>query len=320
MSLDLDRLDLGILKVLLVNNGVPPGNPVLRKSFRSIAKDLGVDQGTVRKRMKRLQEQRVLKGWYLGMNPGLTGHDVVHAWVGVENEDTKGALISKLLSDPGTERACNYLGTKVSVVLFSKKGTDSATLERLSKVVGRLGVLHKQGVVPVPAKSLKETDGAIVASLCRDPWKSFASVARELRLSEKTVRRRVAKLAEEGDVYMLPIIDLKALQGIVPIEIVLDYASKDSRASVNKQVVSRVKESLLFCDTSGPFGYFALIVPNISQVEQTERWVRQLDGVSKARAEVLQDVLLNRKHYEEWGTILSSSPDVHQMLVQPTHV
>ena len=315
----MDRLDLRILKVLLVNNGVPPGNSVLRKSFRSIAKDLGVDQGTVRKRIKRLQEQRVLRGWYLGMNPGLTGHDVVHAWVGVENEDAKGDLISKLLSDPDTERACNYLGPKLSVVLFSKKGTDSdAAMERLSRVVGRLGVLHKQGVVPIPAKSLKKTDGAIIASLCRDPWKSFASVAGELRVSEKTVKRRVAKLAGEGDIYMLPIVDLKALQGLVPVELVVDYISKDSRTSVNMHVVSHVRESLLFSDTSGPFGYFALIVPSISQVEQIERWVRQLDGVSKARAEVLQDVLLNRKHYEEWSAILSPSQDVHQMLV-PTH-
>jgi len=267
--------------------------------------------------MKRLQEQRVLRGWYLGINPGLTGHDVVHAWVRIEDENAKGDLLSKLLSDPDTERVCNYLGPKVSVVLFSKKGTGSETLfGHLSKVVGRMGVLHKGGVVPTTMTSLKKTDAAIVASLCRDPWKSFTSVAAEVGLSEKTIRRRVTKLAEDGAIYMLPIIDLKALQGIVPVELVVDYSSKGSRASVNEQVVSQVKEGLIFSDISGPFGYFALIVPNVSQVEQIERWARQLHGVSGARAEVLQDVILNRKHYEEWSKTLSSSPDVRQVLAQ----
>jgi DNA-binding Lrp family transcriptional regulator len=314
----LDRLDVRILKVLLVNNGVPPGNPALRKSFRSIAKDLGVDQGTIRKRMKRLQEQRVLRGWYLGVSPGLTGHDVVHAWVEVKGENAKGDLISRLISDADTERACNYLGPKVSIVLFSKKGTDyDATMEHLSEMVGRLGALHKQGVVPVPARSLRKTDAAIVASLCRDPWKSFATIAGEIGLSERTVKRRVTKLSEEGAIYMLPIVDLKALQGIVPVELVVDYASKELRAAVNKQVVSYVKEGLLFSDSSGPFGYFALIVPNVSQVEQIEQWARRLHGVKSARAEVLQDVILNRKHYEAWSTILSSPSDERQMLAQP---
>jgi DNA-binding Lrp family transcriptional regulator len=306
----LDSLDVRILKVLLVNNGVPPGNPVLRRSFRSMAKDLGVDQGTVRKRMKRLQEQGVIRGWYLGVSPGLTGHDVVHAWVEVENEDAKGDLVARLLQVPDIERACSYLGPKVSVVLFSKKGTDpDAKQEHLAKLVGRLGVLHRQGVVPIGVRTLRQTDAAIVAALCRNPWRSFAGTAEEIGVSERTIKRRVTRLSEEGAIYMLPIVDLKALQGIVPVELRVDYSSKESRALVNSQVASHVKDGLLFSDSSGPFGYFALMVPNVSKVEETERWVRGLKGVAKARAEVLQDVILNRKHYEEWSAKLMAQSE-----------
>ena len=75
----MDHLDLGILRLLLLNNGVPPDSKVLRKSFRSIGKELGVDQGTVRQRMKKFEEQRILRGWYRGASPGLTGHNVAHA-------------------------------------------------------------------------------------------------------------------------------------------------------------------------------------------------------------------------------------------------
>jgi DNA-binding Lrp family transcriptional regulator len=62
MPSGLDPLDLKILKILLVDYGVPPGVPVFRKSFRSMAKVLEVDQATIRRRIKRFQEQRILKG------------------------------------------------------------------------------------------------------------------------------------------------------------------------------------------------------------------------------------------------------------------
>jgi len=56
-SCELDALDIGILKILLANNGVPPGVPVFRKSFRSMAKELRVDQATIRSRMKRFRSR-----------------------------------------------------------------------------------------------------------------------------------------------------------------------------------------------------------------------------------------------------------------------
>ena len=83
----MDRLDFAILKALLVNNGVPPGVPVLRKSFRSIARDLKVDQATVRARMKKFRASQVLRGWTLGINPGTRGLHIGQVWLGVEEAE-----------------------------------------------------------------------------------------------------------------------------------------------------------------------------------------------------------------------------------------
>lgn len=297
----MDRLDLAILKVLLVNNGVPPGTPVLRKSFRSIAKDLGVDQGTIRTRMKRLQEQRILKGWYLGVSPGLTGHDVGYAWLALEPESNKIETINGLLSVPEVERICSYLGPKLSMIFLVEKGSDSdTTIKRLGEMAGGNLALHKQGVVQVPTRTLKETDSSIIRSLQEDPWKPFSFVAKEVGISTKTVVRRVARLSEDGAIYMVPIIDLKALQGIIPVELVVDYLSPQLRSRANERITSHIREELVFAGNSGPYGYFALIASNLSQMEQIGRWAKQQDGVREARVEALQDVMLNRIHYEEW--------------------
>ena len=294
----MDRLDLRLLKCLLVNNGVPPGVPVLRKSFRSMGKELGVDQGTVRKRIRRFQENRILKGWYLGVNPGIEGNDVVHGWFELEGASLKSDLIGRLLSVSDVERVCDYLGPKLSIVLFSKKGADhDASLRRLTRMLGRGVTLHKQGAIVTPSSRLKGIDAAIVSSLRRDPWKPFSTISEETGLSARTVKRRVTSLSEGGAIYMLPIIDLKALHGSIPVELVVDYASS-SKESVNEKISSRIREGLVFSNISGTYGYFALVVPNLAQVEQITHWANQLPGVRRAQADLLQDVILNRSHYE----------------------
>lgn len=297
----MDSLDLAILKILLVNNGVPPGVPVLRKSFRSIARDLGVDQGTIRSRIRRFQEKGVLKGWYLGVSPGLTAHNVGHAWLEVDPESEKSSVIESLLSVPEVERVCSYFGPKLSLVLLVPQDTNQdSTMKKLARLAGPTTSFHRAGVVDVPARVLKETDNLIIGSLRKDPWKPYPTVAEEVGVSFRTVARRVARLSEAGAVYLLPIVDLKAVEGIIPMELVIEYASPSTRARVNANVISYLRHELLFSDTTGPFGYFALMVPNLSRMEQVSKWANQQDGVRGARGEALQDVILNQDHYRRW--------------------
>lgn len=145
---------------------------------------------------------------------------------------------------------------------------------------------------------LKETDEAIIASLRHDPWKPFAVVSDEIGVSARNIKRRVTSLSEGGVICMLPIIDLKALQGVITVELVIDYTSSAARTSVNERSTSHIKDGLVFSDVSGPYGYFAFVVPNLAQVEQIMHWAGQLHGVHKAQVDLLQDIILNRNHYE----------------------
>ncbi len=296
----MDRLDLGVMKMLLVNNGVPPpGGTALKKSFRSMARELGVDQAPVRKRMKRLQEQRVLKGWYLGVNPGLAGQDVIYAWFTIEDESDKVKAIERLLSLSSLERTCNYVGSELKMILLCDKGTvKEKMLGQLVRLAGSQAILRHHAFLEVPAVHLAETDSAIVGCLRQDPWKPYSTVGRELSLSARTVKRRVEKLSEDGGIYMLPIIDYRALQGIIPVDLIVDYVSKETRSTANERILSYLKEELMFSGRFGPTGYFSLMVPNASQVEQIAGWVRRQAGVRQAHANILQDVVLNPSHFQ----------------------
>lgn len=294
----MDVLDLSIMKVLLADNGIPPGTPAMRRSFRSMAKDLRVDQGTIRSRMKKFQEQRILKGWYLGVSPALTGNNVAHVWLEVEPERDKRSLIDELVSVQGVERVCNYLGPRISLVLLYRKEKDlESSLKRISKLTRSNRVFHTQGVGSVSYPNLTATDAAIILSLQEDPWKPYTVVAKELRFSAKTVKRRVTRLSEAGAIYILPDLDLKALEGIIPTEMVVSYVSGKPKAEVTERIASHISGELVFSQISGSRGYFALAVPNVSMVEGIGRWVKQQNGVSDVHTEVLQDVVLNPNHY-----------------------
>ena len=286
------------MKLLLASNGVPPGSPMVRKSFRSIAKDLGVDQGTIRSRMKKLQEQRVLRGWYLGISPAVTGQSVVNAWFEVEGGREKAALIEELLSVAGVERVCSYLGPRISLVLLHRDEKDlEARIGRISKLARRSKLFHAQGAAPRNHHRLTQTDESIIGSLQEDPWKPYSVVARELGISARTVKRRVTRLSEAGAIYMLPDVDLKVLQGIIPVELVVSYGEDGRRAEVNAWIASKIRDDLVFSRISDWHAYFALMVPNVSAVEELESSVRKLDGVSEAHTAVVQDVVLNPYSY-----------------------
>ena len=65
---ELDELDLKIVRSL---------NKNARKSFRDIARELGISLSTVSHRMKRLEENGVLLGFVPALDPKRIGYDLV---------------------------------------------------------------------------------------------------------------------------------------------------------------------------------------------------------------------------------------------------
>lgn len=276
-----------------------------------MAKDLGVDQATVRARMKKFQEQGVLKGWSLGINPGNNGQGVGQVWLGVRRESDKAHAIRALLSSDEVERVCSYFGPTLSFVFLIDEGAEPEPIvERLLGLAGPAASLLRKGVIPVPRRVLRDTDTSIIRSLWKNPWKSYLRVAREVKASSKTVARRVSKMAEEGAIYMLPVVDLKALQGIIPAELVVEYSSIESKEAANAQIVARIGRYLVFSGITGMYGYFALFVENLSKLEQLGEWCRRQEGVGGIHVSALQDVILNPSHYSKNGSI---QPPVSQV-------
>ena len=113
---ELDTLDLRILREVVKNNVMPFPSPSLRKSFRTIGRNLHVDQGTVRNRIRKFGQSGLLKEFYLGVNPSLFGMRMGALFFEVRPQSEKENLKRKVSTMDGVLLVCDYLGAKLSTV------------------------------------------------------------------------------------------------------------------------------------------------------------------------------------------------------------
>jgi DNA-binding Lrp family transcriptional regulator len=94
----------------------------VRESYASIAKRVGVDEETVRKRIKRQEKIGILQGWRAAIHPNLI--DCVDAYVDLEvgNVERKDEIISQLKFLEGVVVIANFEGRGLNVLFYTESG------------------------------------------------------------------------------------------------------------------------------------------------------------------------------------------------------
>lgn len=126
----LDDLDVGLLEALLEDG---------RKSSRQIGRDLGVSEGTVRARMSRLAQARLMKVVAM-VDPLATGAAGEIAEVGLRvRRDAVGSVMQELLKIPEVVLAAVTVGTvdvSVAVAAASRVQLIEVVLDRIRSLDG----------------------------------------------------------------------------------------------------------------------------------------------------------------------------------------
>jgi DNA-binding Lrp family transcriptional regulator len=301
----LDSLDLKILKELVRNNIMPFPSPALRKSLRTIGRNLRIDQGTVRNRIGRFKQNGLLKEFYLGVNPSLFGFKISALWFDVHPQSQKEKVKNEVSSLDRMLLVCDYLGSKLSAVFcYENERELKETTRRITRMANSENVVGQNKPFLPCDSSLKlgPSDWKIINALQEgDPWKkSFSLVAREAGLSTKTVKKRIGMMVEEGAIYLLASVNLRSFEGYVPADLTVFYKSPEFRDKVVNAARDFLGEMLVFADVEDKHhGYFALAVPTIARIREIQGWAQKCDGVGNAHVEILQDILSLRRFYDE---------------------
>jgi Lrp/AsnC family transcriptional regulator for asnA, asnC and gidA len=151
-------------------------------------------------------------------------------------------------------------------------------------------------------KVLDEVDVAIIDELNEDGRRSFAAIARNLGLSEATVRSRFARLSRRGVVQVVLVADALAL-GLVFAEVGVRV-----RGSTIARVVTQLEDVPEIDYISVCTGSFDLLIEivcidNDHMLRVLEERVRTAPGVDSIETFTILDV---PKHSYRWTRLLAS--------------
>lgn len=301
----MDKLDVKIIREILGGTASPSfSDPGLRRSFRGIARNLHVDEGTIRNRMKKLQRSGVFRRWTIGINPRLFGQEMAQLWFDVGSEGEKELLLRKIsLLVRGVATIENYLGTSLSIRLCYESALE---LNRDIQLIAEL--TNCKNIIQGAKQHLRcdldftRLDWAIIKSLQENPWKEYRLISKEVGASVARVKRRMDRMNETGALYILADVNPKLQEGTLMVGLAVFFEDGKRKDQVNQTIIEHLGDQLAFDDTDdGLHSYFGVVLTNVLKMQEISGWVRALSGVREVRAAVLQDSISLESVYDEYA-------------------
>ncbi|HTT16806.1 MAG TPA: HTH domain-containing protein [Thermoplasmata archaeon] len=285
-----DGLDIRILRELTQAQTVLPATPGLRASLRTIAATLGVAPGTVRNRLGRMYTTGVLRGSSVYANPSLLGLRAAAFALEVASRKHKDEVVARLLAIPGAFFLQNFRGPLVGIaVVHEDDRALESLLQEIRRIAGARPVLRTSVPYPPCTASLGRTDWRLLLRLTEGSFASYQELARELRVSVRTLKRSIARLTTGGAIFSVPTMDYRALTGCVPADLLATYTSGTARAEAEREILATVDAWLVYAGVWPEFGLYSLILPRVSSASDVADAVRRLPGVRSARMEFVED-------------------------------
>jgi DNA-binding Lrp family transcriptional regulator len=266
-----------------------------KRSYAKIAARLGVDEESVRLRVKRATQTGLIAGWELILNPVLIGRRSASVVLEIDDVRRKRVIIAQVKLIEGVNFIFDYDESSIRVALYYRNpGELSRMIELLGLLSGGKNPVHWDEHTPACTLNLKKTDWQIVSALRRNPKRSAGDIAREVGVSTRTVRRRLTFMIEGRAFNLLPLGDLKKLSALAYQFLVhLDVSKKGTVDGA----VRRELKSIVFTNVwSGPYSSYAVFCRNVAEAEKIRDWMLGLEGVTDVEMHLMKEII----HVHEW--------------------
>ena len=286
-----DSLDVRVCRELFRDRAGPLLRSDFRRSYRSMARKLQVDEVTVRNRIKRFQQSGFLKGWQLIVNPRLLGVRLAQLWFDVRPPSAKDELVRKLSLIHGVLAISDSYGSSLAlVIMFESELAAKKEFELIARMSNAQNLARANIPFPVCTIELTHTDWRIIKAIQTNPRQSYSIISREVGTSQKTVKRRLRRMIQEKALFVIPSWNPRALDGAIIADLVVFYANPGSKTDLDNRIVSRFDALLVSTRLSDiEHGFFNLLIRNISEAKEILVWVNEQPGVGKAFIELVQD-------------------------------
>jgi len=294
----LDNLDIKILSRLLNN---------CRESDRQTGKELGISGGSVKARIRKMEDAQIIEKFIIKVDPPVLGLGVLY--IVVSGQNIKEILEqTSLIGKPFVVVPC--VGGVVVCGIVVKENLQEK-IELAKKLMKDLKVLSIFEAENHGFNSkLTKTDLEILKQLMKDPQQKIESISKKTNLSTKTVTRCIEKLNENEGIQFTLAYDPTKIKGFIP-HAILTWIDGDLKETL-KKMEKKFSDSFLQI----PFIAKNQIVlfmysKDIYNMDILTQKVRNMDNVKSADLFIPKKIIFFHKWLELAIDESKKSPTLH---------
>lgn len=265
-----------------------------------IARRLGLSVQTVKTRLRILERSGVLAGYQVYPNFRLLGLEVTSLHLRARDASRKRQALGSLRAMPGVWGVYDFQGTDVCLDLVAGDAYQlRALVAAAAHALGGAAHVFYDYKVPQVHIEFSPLDWRILAGLRRNARRPLPELARDLKVSVRTVRRHLNRMEKEGAVDAVAMFDPSRLDGAFPFLLMLHFDGQDVPA-FRRTVLSLFKERWFAQWTPPDAANGHLVVHLLGRsARDIEDWrleAESLPGVQHVDAMVFAGVTIN----EDW--------------------
>jgi DNA-binding Lrp family transcriptional regulator len=200
----MDNLDMKILNRLLNN---------CRESDRQIGIELGISGGAVRARIRKMQRKKIIGKFFIKVEPPVLGYGVLYFVVSGQNINEI-LEQANLVGEPYFMVPCVGGITVCGISIKENMNQKIELAKKLMKDVRVLSIFEAEN--PGFNSNLTKTDLEILEELIKNPIQKIEQIARNTKMSTKTITRCIEKLHGNDGVQFTLVYDPIKIENFIP--------------------------------------------------------------------------------------------------------
>jgi len=258
----------------------------VHRSYVDVARRLGVDEDTVRNRLRMMREMGLLRGWRLIPNARLLGMESSNVVLDFPDQESKDANLPRIREAEGTVLIQDFYGKTLQVTVFHDRA-DEPEKNLMSKEAAAEVAASWRVKLPRCELKPKEVDWSIMAMMLRNAETKLPEIAAKAKISQRTAKRRVNLMMESSAFFMQPLLNLRKAMGVTPCQLLVICAPTRKRA-IDDAIASRFERTVFRLTNSDTHSMFTILCTNVGEMKEILAWARSQPGVEFARTDILE--------------------------------
>ena len=279
----MDNFDIQILSRLLNN---------CRESDRQIGIELGMSGGAVNSRIRKMQKLEIIEKFVVKVEPPVLGYGVLYFVISGENMKEVLEQVS-LVGEPHFVAPCVGGITVCSIIVKENLEQKIELAKKLMKDFKVLSIFEAEN--PGFKTNLTKTDLQILDELIKDPRQKIETLAKNTKMSTKTITRCIDKLQKNEGIQFTTVYDPKKIKKFIPYAIItwIEGDLKETLEKMNKEFSNTY---LLIPFIAKNQIVLFLYSNNIYKIDELTQKVRNLKNIKSA------DLFIPKKisFYDNW--------------------